>query len=92
MVTLGTPHAQACKVTMSACCHLLIMKIPFACHIVVALSQVATDWLVMSLPQLTVLLVLQDVEQILNMHGLTATGASQVLANLHKLLAAAASA
>ena len=35
---------------------------------------------------------LQDVEQILNAHGLTATGASQVLANLHKLLAAAASA
>jgi len=36
--------------------------------------------------------VVQDVEQILNAHGLTATGASQVLANLHKLLAAAASA
>ena len=35
---------------------------------------------------------MQDVEQILNAHGLTATGASQVLANLHKLLAAAASA
>lgn len=34
----------------------------------------------------------KDVEQILNAHGLTATGASQVLANLHKLLAAAASA
>lgn len=33
----------------------------------------------------------KDVEQVLNAHGLTATGASQVLANLHKLLAAAAS-
>ena len=39
-----------------------------------------------------VVCALQDVEQILNAHGLTATGASQVLANLHKLLAAAASA
>ncbi|DBA86389.1 hypothetical protein WJX79_005124 [Trebouxia sp. C0005] len=35
---------------------------------------------------------MQDVEQILNAHGLTATGASQVLANLYKLLAAVASA
>lgn len=34
----------------------------------------------------------KDVEQLLNEHGLTGTGASQVLANLHKLLAAAASA
>ncbi len=34
----------------------------------------------------------QDIEQLLNAHGLHSTGANQLLQNLYKLLAAAASA